>query len=189
MNTNDSKLQENKSQKIKLEKNKSNITPKYSKIHNKIDKFSKKNDGALTFISQDQRDLNMDEVKKNQRVKRFSHNKSDFKSHSPKHQINKNQEQPENKNYIVGSSTDIEKSYYRLTGDAPPLPETVRPYEVLLRSVKNVVDKWRENQNYQYCCDQLKAIRQDLVVQNIENGFTLKVYEIHARLAIECVIL
>lgn len=84
---------------------------------------------------------------------------------------------------IVGTNQSLEKSYFRLT--APPKPETVRPQHVLEKTLDLLRKKWREEKNYNYICNQFKSLRQDLTVQHIKNAFTVRVYEIHARIALE----
>ncbi|EJU03478.1 hypothetical protein DACRYDRAFT_21062 [Dacryopinax primogenitus] len=85
---------------------------------------------------------------------------------------------------IVGRSKDLEKSYLRLTSDADPA--NVRPLEVLVQALEVVLKKYKaQTVKYDYVCDQLKSIRQDLIVQRIQKSFTVKVYEIHARIAME----
>ncbi|KAI7756091.1 hypothetical protein M8C21_006506 [Ambrosia artemisiifolia] len=81
---------------------------------------------------------------------------------------------------VKGTCQEIEKRYLRLT--SAPDPATVRPEEVLEKALLFVQDSPK---NYLYKCDQLKSIRQDLTVQRIRNELTVKVYETHARLAIE----
>ncbi|KAI3508636.1 hypothetical protein L1887_23645 [Cichorium endivia] len=81
---------------------------------------------------------------------------------------------------VKGTCQEIEKRYLRLT--SAPDPATVRPEEVLEKALVMVQDSQK---NYLYKCDQLKSIRQDLTVQRIRNELTVKVYETHARLAIE----
>ncbi|XP_071712157.1 SAC3 family protein A isoform X2 [Rutidosis leptorrhynchoides] len=81
---------------------------------------------------------------------------------------------------VKGTCQEIEKRYLRLT--SAPDPATVRPEEVLEKALLMVQDSQK---NYLYKCDQLKSIRQDLTVQRIRNELTAKVYETHARLAIE----
>jgi len=61
----------------------------------------------------------------------------------------------------------------------------VRPEKVLREWLPILLSTWRNGKNYQYFCDQLKSIRQDLTVQRIQNEFTINVYEIHARMALE----
>jgi hypothetical protein len=81
---------------------------------------------------------------------------------------------------VKGTCTEIEKRYLRLT--SAPDPATVRPEEVLEKALLMVQISPK---NYLYKCDQLKSIRQDLTVQRIRDELTAKVYETHARLAIE----
>ena len=84
---------------------------------------------------------------------------------------------------VVGRSQKLEKNYFRLT--SAPNPDTVRPLEVLRKTLELLKRKWKEESNYTYICDQFKSLRQDLTVQHIKNDFTVNVYEIHARIALE----
>jgi hypothetical protein len=84
---------------------------------------------------------------------------------------------------VVGTNQSLEKSYFRLT--APPKAETVRPLHVLEKTLAMLTKKWKAEKNYNYICNQFKSLRQDLTVQHIKNAFTVKVYEIHARISLE----
>ncbi|GAB7355902.1 hypothetical protein MBLNU459_g6549t1 [Dothideomycetes sp. NU459] len=84
---------------------------------------------------------------------------------------------------VVGTCQKMEKNYFRLT--APPKAETVRPLAVLERALPWLTKKWIDEHNYGYVCDQFKSMRQDLTVQHIKNDFTVRVYEAHARIALE----
>lgn len=70
-----------------------------------------------------------------------------------------------------------------------PDPSTIRPLPVLIQTLDFLKNKWRQEGNYPYICDQFKSMRQDLTVQRIKNYFTVQVYEIHARIAMESVCL
>ncbi|THH19429.1 hypothetical protein EW146_g1717 [Bondarzewia mesenterica] len=84
---------------------------------------------------------------------------------------------------IVGTSQEIFKDYLRLTSE--PKPEQIRPYPVLQQTLTELKKRWREKNNYNWICSQFKSLRQDLTVQRIKNDFTVTVYEIHARMALE----
>ncbi|SCW01256.1 LAFE_0D08570g1_1 [Lachancea fermentati] len=85
---------------------------------------------------------------------------------------------------VVGRCHVLEKKYLRLTSE--PNPDLVRPLNILKKAFDMVLEKYeKEEATYQYLCDQFKSIRQDLRVQIIENRFTLKVFQTHARIALE----
>lgn len=94
---------------------------------------------------------------------------------------------------IVGRCTKLEKAYFRLTTE--PNENEIRPEEVLKRALERLKGIWKETRDAEcapvvvvmcrYVLDQLKAIRQDLVVQGIANAFTVQVYEYNAKIALK----
>lgn len=75
---------------------------------------------------------------------------------------------------------------------------------MLEKTLKELSRRWRQSPDYGWTCDQFKSLRQDLTVrspffspswmsdsvrqvQRIKNKFTVQVYEIHARMALESV--
>ncbi|KAF6804416.1 ganp nin1 mts3 eif-3 p25 family protein [Colletotrichum sojae] len=136
----------------------------------------------ITFASPDKR-ANLDEPlpksskfqkQMEKRQRRFDGGyKSSYRSPSP----------PPSDGPVVGTSETLEKRYLRLT--APPVPSQVRPERVLHKTMDLLKKKWKKEGNYSYICDQLKSMRQDLTVQRIKNDFTVSVYELHARIALE----
>jgi len=85
---------------------------------------------------------------------------------------------------IKGTCMNLEKRYFRLT--SAPDPSTVRPQPVLVEALNRLKTIWKEqSKNYEYICDQLKAVRQDCTVQRIKNEFAVEVYETHGRIALE----
>lgn len=112
--------------------------------------------------------------KQEKRLRRFDGGyKSTYRSPSP----------PPSDGPVVGTCTTLEKKYFRLT--APPVASNVRPEPILRQTLDLLKKKWRNDSNYSYICDQFKSMRQDLTVQRIRNDFTVSVYEIHARIALE----
>lgn len=104
-------------------------------------------------------------------------------SPEPSPYISSRDESPIPSGPVVGTCQKLEKNYFRLT--APPAADTVRPLSILEQALDLVRKKWKKEHNYTYACDQLKSLRQDLTVQHIKNDFTVKVYEVHARIALE----
>ncbi|KAG2383238.1 hypothetical protein C9374_004575 [Naegleria lovaniensis] len=89
------------------------------------------------------------------------------------------------KSGFVGTMEALEKQYLRTSSELKP--EDFRPFHILQKSLPFVVSKYERGEvTYDdYLCEQMKAIRQDLTVQGIENEFTVLVYETHARIAIK----
>ena len=102
---------------------------------------------------------------------------------------------------MVGTCQKLEKNYLRLTSVSENSlqtfffifvlqeadPATIRPLSVLERAFSFVMNKYRLNKDWPYISDQLRSIRQDLMVQLIRNDFTVLVYEENARIALEMV--
>eukprot|EP01059_Diplonema_ambulator_P013095 TRINITY_DN2361_c0_g1_i1.p1 TRINITY_DN2361_c0_g1~~TRINITY_DN2361_c0_g1_i1.p1 ORF type:complete len:184 (+),score=32.17 TRINITY_DN2361_c0_g1_i1:76-552(+) len=73
---------------------------------------------------------------------------------------------------VIGTSAAIEKAYRR--GEGNVVPENVRPLDVLEKAFELILERQKNpgTNGYVYTKDQLKSIRQDLLVQNIRTHFT-----------------
>ena len=122
--------------------------------------------------------------KSQKRKQRFENGSSAPLSHQPFLSGTASSPKPEvDQGPVIGRCQTLEKKYFRLT--SAPNPDTVRPLSVLEKSMDFLKRKWRKDNNYSYMCDQLKSLRQDLTVQHIKTAFTVSVYELHARIALE----
>jgi SAC3 family protein LENG8/THP3 len=86
---------------------------------------------------------------------------------------------------VKGTSEALEKSYFRLT--SAPDPSTVRPEPVLEKALARLVGLIRAKSvsSYFYIEDQFKGMRQDCTVQHLRSELTGRIYEAHARAALE----
>lgn len=102
---------------------------------------------------------------------------------SPPPFTNRSESPPADLGPFIGTSQTVEKKYFRLTAAAKR--EDVRPLPVLQEALAMVISNWKAKEDYEFAWDQLKSIRQDLTVQRIKNEFTVRVYECHARIALQ----
>lgn len=84
---------------------------------------------------------------------------------------------------LVGTCQALEKPFFRLT--SAPDPRKVRPVAVLQQALTHIKNQWVTRGDYAWTSEQLRSLRQDLVVQHVRSRFTCHVYETHARIALE----
>lgn len=85
---------------------------------------------------------------------------------------------------MIGTSTKLEKEYFRAHSEMINDSENVRPLHVLVNAYDFVMNKYKETKDYKYILNQLKSIRQDMLLQNIKNDFCVKVYETSTEISI-----
>ncbi|KAI9019526.1 SAC3/GANP/Nin1/mts3/eIF-3 p25 family-domain-containing protein [Phycomyces nitens] len=150
------------------------------------------NESNVKTISM-KRDMNMADIedtpeekrRRELRAKRFEDDQpvKQIKPTSLELKVDENGEEYWHGKPVIGTCTNLEKPYLRITSAVNP--STVRPLSILKQAFKYMTVHWNKYKDYTYTCDQMKSIRQDLTVQCIRNKFTVKVYEVHARIALE----
>jgi hypothetical protein len=141
-----------------------------------------KGSGKASKKKEDNRKYQQDLEDLERRKRRFANDgrkTKQSKSTSPIH----DDSAPVRKGRLIGTNTELEKDYFRLTSD--PKPELVRPQKVLEKTLDLLKEKWDRDHKYNYMKSQLKSMRQDLTVQHIKNSFTIEVYKTHAGIALE----
>lgn len=85
---------------------------------------------------------------------------------------------------VQGRCQTLEKEFLRLNG--PPDAAKVRPESVICRALDRLIAMISKGeQPYHYHWSQLKAMRQDLIVQHLQNETAAAVEEVFARRALE----
>mmetsp|Transcript_728 Transcript_728/g.1896 ORF Transcript_728/g.1896 Transcript_728/m.1896 type:complete len:630 (-) Transcript_728:143-2032(-) len=87
------------------------------------------------------------------------------------------------KNALVGTRTELFKEYLRQNNEA--VCSEIRPVHVLqsaFSEIKRLLESGERD--YSWAVKQLKSMRQDLMLQSIEDDFAVRVYEFHARCAL-----
>lgn len=118
--------------------------------------------------------------RRQERKERFQEDAA--RSHKQKKKKKKGKSHPP-KETLVGRNKNLEKPYLRLTTFADP--DDIRPLHILKKAFKMVQNNWKTTEDFEWCNEQLKSVRQDLKVQNIENDFAVEVYETHSRMLLE----